>query len=280
LLLTRLGLGACLADDMGLGKTIQVISLLLVSRKQAGSPRKPSLLVLPASLLANWKAELDRFAPSLTTRFVHPSETDAAELAAMAGDPGRFFANADLVLTTYGMVLRKQWLQEVAWRLLVLDEAQAIKNPGARQTRAVKKLKGDARIALTGTPVENRLSDLWSLFDFLCPGLLGSAARFKQFTKALAQRDHDRYGPLRNLVAPYILRRLKTDKSVIADLPDKTEMKVFCGLAKSQASLYQRSVRELASALAQTEGTNRRPALAYLARLKQICNHPRTPRQR
>jgi non-specific serine/threonine protein kinase len=275
LLLTRLGLGACLADDMGLGKTIQVISLLLVSNKQAGSPRKPSLLVLPASLLANWKAELGRFAPSLTTRFVHPSETEAAELAAMAEDPGRSFANTDLVLTTYGMVLRKQWLQEVAWRLVVLDEAQAIKNAGARQTRAVKKLKGDARVALTGTPVENRLSDLWSLFDFLCPGLLGSAARFKQFTKALAQRDHDRYAPLRNLVAPYILRRLKTDKSVIADLPDKTEMKVFCGLAKNQAVLYRRSVRELASALVQTGGTKRRGlVLAYLMRFKQICNHP------
>ena len=274
-LLTRLGLGACLADDMGLGKTIQVLSLLLVSKKQTGSSKRPSLLVLPASLLANWKAELHRFAPSLTTRFVHPSETDAAELAALAEDPGRSLAETDLVLTTYGMVLRKEWLQEVAWRFVILDEAQAIKNPGARQTRAVKKLKGEARIALTGTPVENRLSDLWSLFDFLCPGLLGSATRFKQFAKALGAREHDRYAPLRNLVAPYILRRLKTDKSVIADLPDKTEMKVFCGLAKSQAALYRRSVQELTTALGETEGTKRRGlVLAFLMRFKQICNHP------
>jgi SNF2 family DNA or RNA helicase len=274
-LLTRLGLGACLADDMGLGKTIQVLALLLVSRKKPAASRKPSLLVLPASLLGNWKAELDRFAPSLTTCFAHPSETDAAELAELAEDPGRSLAKTDLVLTTYGMVLRKSWLQEVGWRLVILDEAQAIKNPGARQTRAVKKLKSESRIALTGTPVENRLSDLWSLFDFLCPGLLGSAARFKKFTKALDGRRHDRYAPLRNLVAPYILRRLKTDKSIISDLPEKTEMKVFCGLAKSQAALYRRSVQELTSALEESEDVQRRGlVLAYLMRFKQICNHP------
>jgi hypothetical protein len=271
--LSSLGLGACLADDMGLGKTIQVLSVLLALQKD--SPGKPSLLVLPASLLANWKAEMARFAPTLRARFAHPSESDRASLAAVADDPGKALAKTDVVLTTYGMVLRLEWLREVEWRLVILDEAQAIKNPSARQTRAVKRLAADARIALTGTPVENRLSDLWSLFDFLCPGLLGSAARFKRFVKCLGEREHDRYAPLRSLVQPYILRRLKTDKSVIADLPDKTEMKAFCGLAKKQAGVYGKSVQELAGALEGMEGIERRGlVLSYLMRFKQICNHP------
>ncbi|NQT88553.1 DEAD/DEAH box helicase, partial [bacterium] len=274
--LAQLGLGACLADDMGLGKTIQVISLLL-SLKEAASETtpRPSLLVLPASLLGNWKAEIERFAPTLATRFIHPSETDRAKLAAMADDPNAALAGADAVLTTYGMLLRQKWLLDVKWRLVVLDEAQAIKNPATRQTRTVKKLQADARIALTGTPVENRLSDLWSLFDFLCPGLLGSAARFKRFTKGLEESDHDRYAPLRRLVLPYVLRRLKTDRNIAADLPDKTEVKAFCGLTKRQAALYARSVKELAQALETLDGMKRRGlVLATLMRLKQICNHP------
>ncbi|MBI3621810.1 MAG: DEAD/DEAH box helicase [Nitrospirae bacterium] len=283
--LSNLGLGACLADDMGLGKTVQVLSLLLALKEQDASA-KPSLLVLPASLLANWKAEMKRFAPTLKGRFVHPSETAQSALAAMAGKPDGALENADVVLTTYGMLLRQKWLLDVQWRLVVLDEAQAIKNPSARQTRTVKQLKADARIALTGTPVENRLSDLWSLFDFLCPGLLGSAATFKKFVKGLDAREHDRYAPLRNLVRPYILRRLKTDKRVIADLPDKTEMKAFCGLAKKQAAVYAKSVEELARALegldrsaapgaGQAGGMQRRGlVLAYLMRFKQICDHP------
>ncbi len=273
--LSSLGLGACLADDMGLGKTIQVLSLLLALKKTKRTDRKPALLVLPASLLANWKAEMRRFAPSLAARFAHPSETDRAELAAMAEDPCVYFAKTDVVLTTYGMLQRKKWILELDWGLVILDEAQAIKNPATRQTRAVKKLKSGARIALTGTPVENRLSDLWSLFDFLCPGLLGSVSRFKKYVKNLENRGHDRYAPLRNLVRPYILRRLKTDKSIISDLPDKTEIKAFCGLAKKQAVLYGRSVRELESALNGTDGMKRRGmVLAYLMRFKQICNHP------
>ena len=180
-LLTGLGLGACLADDMGLGKTIQVLALLLLLRKQKA---RPSLLVLPASLLANWKAEIERFAPSLRVRFLHPSfgPLPSGPMAA------EVLADTDAVLTTYGMAARQPWLESVNWTLLVLDEAQAIKNPGARQTRAVKRLHAKARIALTGTPVENRLSDLWSLFDFLCPGLLGSFARFSAFAKELEKR--------------------------------------------------------------------------------------------
>jgi non-specific serine/threonine protein kinase len=171
--------------------------------------------------------------------------------------------------------LRQPWLQDVAWRLIVLDEAQAIKNPAARQTKAVKQLKGDARIALTGTPVENRLSDLWSLFDFLCPGLLGSQEKFKKFVKSMESREQNRYAPLRGLVQPYVLRRLKTDKRVIADLPDKTEVRAFCGLAKRQAALYTKLVSELAAALEGLEGIKRRGlVLAYLMRFKQLCNHP------
>ena len=142
------------------------------------------------------------------------------------------------MITSYGSLLRLPWLAEIPWQLAILDEAQAIKNPGAKQTRAVKQLRAQARIALTGTPVENRLGDLWSLFDFLNPGLLGSAKQFGAFAKQLAERAHNAYGPLRELVRPYILRRLKTDKSIIADLPDKTEVKAFCALSRKQAALY------------------------------------------
>ncbi|MBN1844648.1 MAG: DEAD/DEAH box helicase [Sedimentisphaerales bacterium] len=273
--LSNLGLGACLADDMGLGKTIQVLSLLLALKEKKKSSVKPSLLVLPASLLANWKAEMNRFAPTLEACFVHPSEMDKAVIASIGKNPGKALAKTDVALTTYGMLLRQKWLLDVEWRLIILDEAQAIKNPSARQTRTVKQLQADARIALTGTPVENRLSDLWSLFDFLCPGLLGSAAKFKKFVKGLEAREHDRYAPLRNLVRPYVLRRLKTDKSIIADLPDKTEMKAFCGLSKKQAALYAKSVEELALALEGLDGMKRRGlVLAFLMRFKQICNHP------
>jgi hypothetical protein len=273
--LSRLGLGACLADDMGLGKTIQVLSLLLALKEEGRSPHKPSLLVLPASLLANWKVEIRRFAPSLRPLFVHPSEMDKSALTELEKAPGRKLAQTDAVLTTYGMLARREWPRKTPWRLAILDEAQAIKNPSARQTRAVKELKAEARIALTGTPVENRLSDLWSLFDFLSPGLLGSAAKFKNFVKALEEGGSDRYRPLRELVRPYILRRLKTDKSIIADLPDKTEVRAFCGIAKRQAALYGRAVAELARSLKGEEGIKRRGlVLAYLLKFKQICNHP------
>ncbi|MBN2034537.1 MAG: DEAD/DEAH box helicase [Deltaproteobacteria bacterium] len=273
--LSSLGLGACLADDMGLGKTIQVLSLLVSLKERRNNGGNHSLLVLPASLLGNWRNEIKRFAPTLEPCFVHPSETDKTKLALMAQNPSAALEGKDIVLTTYGMILRQKWLLDMEWGLVILDEAQAIKNPGADQTRAVKKLKADAKIALTGTPVENRLGDLWSIFDFLCPGLLGSARRFKDFSKALERREQDRYGPLRRLVQPYILRRLKTDKSIIADLPDKTEVKTFCGLTKKQAALYARSVEDLARALKGLEGIKRRGlVLSYLLRFKQICNHP------
>ena len=272
-LLTKLGLGACLADDMGLGKTIQVLALLTVLKKSRGN--KPTLLVLPASLLANWKSEMAKFTPTLRAKFVHPSETPKDRLAEMADNPTKTLQKTDVVLTTYGMLLRQPWLMDVAWQLVVLDEAQAIKNPVSRQTKAVKRLQASARIVLTGTPVENRLSDLWSLFDFLCPGLLGSQRKFKQLIKKLDTREQNRYAPLRALVQPYILRRLKTDRTIISDLPEKTEVRAFCGLGKRQAALYAKLVREMGDLLENLDGMKRRGlVLAYLMRFKQLCNHP------
>jgi len=275
-LLTRLGLGACLADDMGLGKTIQVLALLLLWKKERSAAKaKPSLLVLPASLLSNWQAEMERFAPSLRTVFVHPSLATKEEIAKMAEDPSAALQRADVVLTTYGMLLRQPWILGLDWRLVVLDEAQAIKNPAARQTRAAKTLRAEARIALTGTPVENRLSDLYSLFDFLCPGLLGSQAQFKAFVKSLERANGASYAPLRRLVQPYILRRMKTDPDIVGDLPRKTEVKAFCGLSRRQAVLYGGLVDELTEALESADGMKRRGlVLAYLLRFKQLCNHP------
>jgi non-specific serine/threonine protein kinase len=186
-----------------------------------------------------------------------------------------YLRDCDLLLTTYGTLSRREWLQQHRWRLLILDEAQAIKNPAARQTKAVKQLQAEARIALTGTPVENSLADLWSLFDFLNPGLLGSSSRFKAFVKSLTERSRDQYAPLRRLTQPYILRRLKTDRRIIADLPEKSEVNAWCGLSKAQAVLYRRAVQEMEQGLEAVDGLQRRGlVLATLLRLKQICNHP------
>ncbi len=268
-LLYRLGLGACLADDMGLGKTVQVVALLL--RIQAeNNGRGQNLVVVPASLIANWSAELARFAPSLKVLVAHPSAMPSAEIAKLTA---RRLAAVDVVVTSYGTLLRQKWPAAVQWNAVVLDEAQAIKNPNTQQTRAVKALECHGRIALTGTPIENRLSDLWSLFDFTCPGLLGTSSRFAKYVKGLGGTG---YGPLRDLVRPYILRRLKSDRRVIADLPDKVELQTYCSLSKKQAALYQQSVDALQKQLAEgAEGVERRGlVLAFLLRFKQICNHP------
>jgi superfamily II DNA or RNA helicase len=269
-LLTQLRMGACLADDMGLGKTMQVLALLLIlAREGAQSKQPPSLLVAPSSLLANWEAEAAKFAPSLRVQVLHTSMMPLEQIRGISADA---LAQVDLAITSYTMLLRIDALQEVDWRLVVADEAQAIKNPSAQVTRRIKTLKAVTRIALTGTPVENRLSDLYSLFDFTHPGLLGTPKQFTAFTKRFERGEH--YGPLRKLVQPYILRRLKTDKKVIADLPLKTELMAWCSLTKTQAALYEKGVEEFSQLLAEKRGMERRGMiLAYMMRFKQICNH-------
>ncbi len=268
---SRAGLGACLADDMGLGKTIQVLAALL--RKKETAPKgSPSLLIVPASLIGNWKREATQFAPSLRLFIAHRSHASSEELT-QPNDA--LLADIDLVVTTYGMLHRLDWPFRIQWGWVILDEAQAIKNAGSRQSKSVRKLQAQARIALTGTPIENNLGDLWSLFDFINPGLLGTSSQFKTFITQLRSQNREHYAPLRRLVGPYILRRLKTDRSIISDLPEKTEMKVFCGLTAAQAKLYQQSAKSLADELKLSDGIQRRGlVLAYLMRFKQICNHP------
>ena len=274
--MASLGLGGCLADDMGLGKTIQALALLLWLKRDAAA-HAPSLLVAPASLLANWKEEARRFSPSLRLLIIHPSYADPLLLKRCETNPAAVLAKVDLVVTTYGMAARADWLADVEWRLVLLDEAQAIKNAGTRQARAVKQFKAAARLALTGTPVENRLGDLWSLFDFINPGLLGGAKSFENFVRG-RQNMPDAYAPVRRLTRPYILRRLKTDRRVIADLPDKTVVPAYCGLSQAQAALYTEQVRQLKHALEEgvADEPMRRRALILtsLMRFKQICNHP------
>ncbi len=237
---------------------------------------RPSLLVVPASLIGNWRQELERFGPTLRVFYAHRSECSAETLDRVAAQPDRELAGFDLVITTYGLVRQTEWLGQATWRLVILDEAQAIKNASSAQTRAVKKLSATGHVVLTGTPVENHLGDLWSLFDFCSPGLLGSASQFKKFVKLLAQQqDAHAYGSLRRLVRPYILRRMKTDPTVIPDLPDKTEMRAECGLSKQQVVLYERTVGELERRLESADGMARRGlVLSVLMQLKQICNHP------
>jgi non-specific serine/threonine protein kinase len=275
-LLTGLGLGACLADDMGLGKTLQVLALLTVIRRgKQGQERPPALLIVPASLLGNWQAEAERFTPGLRLRFLHPSCGGRAAVDLVGADPDAHLGDCDLVVTTYGMALRLGWLAERTWDLLILDEAQAIKNHGTKQSRAIRRIPARARVALTGTPIENSLGDLWSLFDTINPGLLGSSTVFKRFVTRL-EKSGGSYEPLRRLAGPYILRRLKTDPTVIDDLPDKSEVLRHCRLTAAQAAHYRSAVDNLAFILASTEqGIERRGAvLQSLLRLKQICNHP------
>jgi len=270
--LDGLQFGTLLADDMGLGKTVQLLALLSV-RKAARSRQGPetSLLVLPASLISNWTSEIQRFLPSLRYFLAHPSGGTDREVLSR----GPALDGVDLVITTYGLCQRYAWLQSVPWDLVVLDEAQAIKNPGTKQTRAVKKLPARNRVIMTGTPIENRLSDLWSLFDFLNPGLLGTAKEFSGFSRKLS-RDGRGYARLKRIVSPYILRRLKTDKTVISDLPDKIEMKTYAEPSKKQVVLYEDLVQQLRQILQeQPDGIRRRGLiLASLMKFKQLCNHP------
>ena len=277
--LDQLTFGACLADDMGLGKTVQLLAFLHSRRGEMG--RGPSLLVIPASLVTNWLTEIRSFAPALKVFTAHPDYVTAGRGLTLAAEKKRLAANGpddaesfDLVITTYTLVQKYPWLMERTWDCLVLDEAQAIKNPATRQTRAIKELVARQRIAMTGTPVENRLGDLWSLFDFLNPGLLGSRAEFADFSKGLKD-DPEGYARLRRLIAPFVLRRLKTDTSIISDLPDKVVMKSYAGLSKKQVVLYRKGVEELAHRLETSEGIAKRGlVLSSLMKFKQLCNHP------
>lgn len=257
----KLGFGACLADDMGLGKTVQIIAFLEKIRVEKGGN---VLLIIPASLIGNWEKEIEKFAPEMPVAILHGKE------AVKSLETG----NAFLHITTYGMATRLDELKNRFWDILILDEAQAIKNPGTKQTKTIKQIKAQTRIAMTGTPIENRLSDLWSLFDFLDPGLLGNAKEFTNFTKGISANKTD-YAKLRNIVSPFILRRLKTDKRVIADLPEKVEIKEYASLSKKQIVLYNKLVKELETKLQTTDGIERKGlVLGSIIKFKQICNHP------
>ena len=262
-----LGFGACLADDMGLGKTLQVLTWLDRIRKQNRHARV--LLVVPASLLGNWQREAERFAPNISIDILHGQSSKVLDM--MVSDGGSF-----LTITTYGMVNRLESLREVRWDALILDEAQAIKNPGTKQTRAIKKLVAEQRVALTGTPIENDLTNLWSLFDFLNKGLLGTSEDFRLFTKQLESHPEG-YQRLKSMVSPFILRRLKTDQTIISDLPDKLEQVDYVSLSKKQIVLYRKQVKILEEILSDDgiNGMKRRGiVLATITKLKQICNHP------
>lgn len=272
-----LGLGACLADDMGLGKTAQVLALLVAERAaptagRSDLERRTTLVVCPMSVVENWRREAERFAPGLAVHVHHGSERLGAEDLVAAA------ARADLVITTYGLVARDiEALEAIDWGRLVLDEAQNIKNSAARQAQAVRRIRAPRRIALTGTPVENRLAELWSIMEVLNPGLLGSANAFHQRFAVPIERygDDDAAARLRRATAPFILRRLKSDRSIIADLPDKVEMTVYCSLTREQATLYQAVVDEMMERIESSEGIERRGlVLATMLRLKQVCNHP------
>jgi SNF2 family DNA or RNA helicase len=273
--LSRLGIGACLADDMGLGKTVQLLALLLTERARRGGSRRrlaPTLLVCPMSVVGNWEREAGRFAPSLRVHVHHGRERLA----------GREFARAartsDLVVTTYALATRDgDTLRTVKWDRIALDEAQNIKNATAKQTRAIRSLPARHRVTLTGTPVENRLSELHSIMDFLNPGLLGSAKVFRERFETPIERYRDAAATarLRQATGPFILRRLKTDAEIRGDLPDKIEMKVDCHLSREQATLYQAVVDEMLEKAEKADGIERRGiVLAALMKLKQVCNHP------
>jgi len=268
--LTRLGFGACLADDMGLGKSIT--TLALIARDWEEAPETPVLLVCPTSVIGNWQREIARFAPGLPVIVHHGGERTRE---------GRVLpckAHVALVLTSYGVMLRDvELLRKTPWRGIVLDEAQNVKNAETKGARAARALRATYRVALTGTPIENHVGDLWGLMEFLNAGLLGNAASFRRdfLIPIEALGDGDAEARLKRLTAPFVLRRLKSDPAIISDLPKKLETRVFCQLTKEQASLYAAVLRNVELALEGTEGIERRGLiLATITKLKQICNHP------
>lgn len=267
----KLGFGACLADDMGLGKTLQVLCYLEKMRKSDKGAK--TLLVVPASLIGNWQKEAAKFVPDMTIQVIHGKTS--AQLA-QEFDAGAAF----LTITTYGMVSRIKAFQETMWDCVILDEAQAIKNPGTKQTREIKKLQAQMRIAMTGTPIENDLTNLWSLFDFIDHGLLGTSKEFHEFTKGLEENPQG-YAKLKSMITPFMLRRVKTDKTVIADLPEKVEMTDFAQLTRKQTILYRKVVSDMEQKVRQMEVEHsisqfakKGIVLTAIMKLKQICNHP------
>lgn len=268
----RWRLGACLADDMGLGKTIQTIALLLQEKEKSGSLPAPTLLICPTSVVTNWERELQRFAPSVKA-FVHSGADrrrgDEFIQAALAND---------MVLTSYPLArLDAEMMKSIQWLWVILDEAQNIKNPDAKQTQAIRTFPAEHRLALTGTPVENRLSELWSIMHFLNPGYLGTRKKFRSEFAIPIERYHDEEAikRLRQLTSPFILRRVKTDPRVIQDLPEKVETKVYCTLSEEQATLYEAVVQNVMKQIEEKDGIGRRGlVLSMLMQLKQVCNHP------
>ena len=262
--MSKFGFGACLADDMGLGKTVQVIAFLEYHRIHNGGK---ALLIIPASLIGNWQKEIESFAPEMPYQILHKSNLKSAGTFQLK--EGVF-----LYITTYGMAVRLKTLNEQQWDVLIIDEAHTIKNSSSKQTRAVKAIPAKMRIAMTGTPIENRLGDLWSLFDFLNQGLLGTNKEFTYFTKKL-DKYATGYTKLRKIIQPFMLRRLKTDKSIIADLPSKLEMNAYPTLSQKQIALYRQLLGQIAEKLETAEGIERKGlVLASIMKLKQICNHP------
>ena len=263
--MNQLNFGACLADDMGLGKTLQVLTFLEKMRKD--TPKARVLLIVPASLIGNWQKEKDKFAPDMSMHVLY-GKSSASLSEELAGE------EAFLTITTYGMAAKVEGLKDVEWDCLILDEAQAIKNPTTKQTREIKKIKAAMRIAMTGTPIENDLTNLWSLFDFLNHGLLGSSKEFHEYCKGLESNPQG-YARLKAIVQPFMLRRVKTDKQIISDLPEKIEMIDYAALSKRQTVLYRKAVADMEQKVLESEGIERRGiVLATITKLKQICNHP------
>jgi non-specific serine/threonine protein kinase len=265
----QLNFGACLADDMGLGKTVQLLAFLnsIYQKKKHNA----SLLILPASLITNWVNEIHQFYPKLKYYVAHPGfHPQSVKIERSAKELDKY----DLVITTYALSYRYEWIQQYCFQYIILDEAQAIKNPNTKQSKGIKKLSSTNRIIMTGTTIENRLSDLWSLFDYLNPGLLGNKKEFSEFIKSL-KNNQGGYKRLRRIIQPYILRRLKTDKSIISDLPDKVEMKTFAELSKKQIVLYEKIVSDMKKVIENSDGIQRKGLiLSALIKFKQICNHP------
>lgn len=258
------GFGCCMADDMGLGKTIQVISLIL-KLKEDNKLKKPVLVVCPTTLMGNWMKELEMFGPSLKAAIYHGSER-------------QLDLNNDIILTTYAIMrIDIEELKKQEWSIIIVDEAQNIKNPDTAQTLAIKSLKSEIKIAMTGTPVENRLTELWSIFDFINHGYLGELREFQKSYAIPIERfkEISRASKLKMSASPFVLRRLKTDKNVITDLPEKMVLNDYCYLSKPQAVLYEKTLNELMEKISGVSGINRRGNIFKLiTALKQICNHP------